>query len=449
MVSVHDPEHQSRFRAFALGTPDFEHLAGFRDYAERKLPALLVALHPSFTDWPEIQTVLMDPTVHAIRLAHWQRVVGGVFDDGFLPSARRLATALYERDVPAYAVTLCHSIVLNGVVDDLRLDRPARRFGRFGAAAARRDRRIALQKAAWFDLEILLETYAAAERASRSQVATHIAGTFDDRMSSAVREIERATEAFGDTTRGIASAAQHSTAAIEAVAAAMADANTGVQTVAAAAEELSASVAEITRRVSQSTGVAGRAVDEARKTDAVVQALSDGAARIGEVVRLIDAVAAKTNLLALNATIEAARAGEAGKGFAVVANEVKQLAAQTAQATAEISAQIAQMQGATGEAVDAIQSIVNTIAEIRDISADIAGAVREQGEATTEIARSASSAASSNGRVDQLMGGIQTDMRQTTVATDQLDGSVHALSAKSLNLRQAVEGFLAEIKAAA
>ena len=126
-------------------------------------------------------------------------------------------------------------------------------------------------------------------------------------------------------------------------------------TVAAASEEASTnvqSVASATRGNGHppSTRSAGRcrnlarmasdAVDQAQKTNDRVGELSKAAARIGDVIELINTIAGQTNLLALNATIEAARAGEAGRGFAVVASEVKALAEQTAKATGEISQQI-------------------------------------------------------------------------------------------------------------
>ena len=132
---------------------------------------------------------------------------------------------------------------------------------------------------------------------------------------------------------------------------------------------------------------------QAEQTNERIAELSQAAGRIGEVVKLIAAVAAQTNLLALNATIEAARAGEAGRGFAVVASEVKALAAQTAKATEEISAQITQMQSATEQSVSAIKAIGGTIGQISEISTAIAAAVEQQGTATQEIARNVQQAA--------------------------------------------------------
>lgn len=442
-------KQRTRLATFLLNGDDIEQLKTLRDFVDRKLPALLLELHDSFAAWPEIQRALMDPAVHSVRLAHWSRVAKGDFGEGFTESAKRLAVALYDHKVPAYAVTLCHWTVMNGILNALGLDRLPSGFSSPKAARAIHMRRVALQKATWLDLELLLETYASAEQASRREVTEKIAGAFDIRMGGVVQDIGQSAEEAGEGTRGIASAARSSAANVEAIAAAMGHANANVQTVAAAAEELSASLAGITQRVGQSEGVVEQAVAEATKTDIVVQALADGAAKVGEVVRLIEAVAAQTNLLALNATIEAARAGDSGKGFAVVANEVKQLAAQTAKATADIGSQITEMQASTGRAVEAIRTIATTIAGMREISLDIANAVREQGFATAEIARSATEAAIGNQRVEELISGIQEDTQQTTAAAHKVDVSMQSLSSKSVDLREAVAIFLGEVKAAA
>ncbi len=107
--------------------------------------------------------------------------------------------------------------------------------------------------------------------------------------------------------------------------------------------------------------MASEAVNRARRTNDQVSELSKGAARIGDVVELINTIAGQTNLLVLKATIEAARAGEAGRGFAVVATEVKALAGQTSKATGEIGQRISGIQSATQESVGAIKEISGTV----------------------------------------------------------------------------------------
>lgn len=157
--------------------------------------------------------------------------------------------------------------------------------------------------------------------------------------------------------------------------------NADVQFIAAAAEEMAARVAEIARRVQEAAEVAAPAVTEAGQTDATLQGLSDAASRIGDVVRLIGDIAGQTNLLEPNATIKAARAGEAGKGFAVVMGEVKLLANQTAKAKEDIARQIVEMQGVTGQAVEAICSIGAVMAHTSEIATSSAAAMRDDGDA--------------------------------------------------------------------
>jgi len=221
-----------------------------------------------------------------------------------------------------------------------------------------------------------------------------------------------------------------------------------VQSVATASEELTGSVNEIARQVQESSKIAGEAVSQAQKTDARITQLSQAASRIGDVVKLITAIAEQTNLLALNATIEAARAGEAGKGFAVVASEVKALAAQTAKATDEIGTQIASMQSATQDSVAAIKEIGGPISRISEIAGAIAAAVEEQGAATQEIARNVGEAAKGTAQVASNITDVNRGAGETGSASTQVLASARSLPNESNNLKIEVEKFLTTVRAA-
>jgi methyl-accepting chemotaxis protein len=185
------------------------------------------------------------------------------------------------------------------------------------------------------------------------------------------------------------------------------------QAVAAATEELSASIREIATRTASASDVVGRAVEGGRTAEATIASLAEAASRVNDVVHLIGDVAAKTNLLALNATIEAARAGDAGKGFAVVAGEVKQLAAQTARATEDISRQLTGIATATKAAVEAVSGMGEAIGRISETAGAIAAAVEQQGAATQEIARNV---AANGEEVREMAGRIDAVARDAAAA---------------------------------
>ena len=175
--------------------------------------------------------------------------------------------------------------------------------------------------------------------------------------------------------------------------------------------------------------MASDAVGQARNTTERVSELSKAAARIGDVVELINTIAGQTNLLALNATIEAARAGEAGSGFAVVASEVKALAEQTAKATGEIGQQITGIQAATQDSVNAIKEISGTIEKLSEISSTIASAVEEQGAATQEISRNVQQAAQGTQQVSSNITDVQRGATETGSASSQVLSAAQSLSA--------------------
>jgi methyl-accepting chemotaxis protein len=221
-----------------------------------------------------------------------------------------------------------------------------------------------------------------------------------------------------------------------------------VETVAAAAEELAASEHEIARQISNSSDIAHRAGQEAERVNSIVTTLSDATGKIGEVITLINDIAAQTNLLALNATIEAARAGDAGKGFAVVANEVKHLASQTAKATEEIGIQITSVQTVTRDAVSAIQGIGKTISAITENASAIAAAVEEQTAATGEIARNVQQASTGTRDVTSSIGLVNEGAATTGGAAQQVLSTADELSMQSDSLASEVADFLAAIKTA-
>jgi methyl-accepting chemotaxis protein len=266
-------------------------------------------------------------------------------------------------------------------------------------------------------------------------------GEIVETVSSASTELE----ASAGTLTSSANRAQELTTM---VAAASEEAFTNVQSVASATEEMASSVNEISRQVQESARMANEAVDQARKTNDRVSELSKAAARIGDVVELINTIAGQTNLLALNATIEAARAGEAGRGFAVVASEVKALAEQTAKATGEIGQQITGIQAATQESVGAIKEISGTIEKLSEISSTIAAAVEEQGAATQEISRNVQQAAQGTQQVSSNITDVQRGAGETGSASSQVLSAAQSLSRDSNRLKLEVGKFLNSVRAA-
>jgi methyl-accepting chemotaxis protein len=266
-------------------------------------------------------------------------------------------------------------------------------------------------------------------------------GQIIDTVSSASTELEASAGSLTTT-------AERSQQLTTRVAAASEQASTNVQSVASATEELSSSVNEISRQVQESARMAGEAVDQARSTNDRVGELSKAAARIGDVVALINTIAEQTNLLALNATIEAARAGEAGRGFAVVASEVKALAEQTSKATGEIGQQIAGIQAATEESVGAIREISGTIEKLSEISSTIAAAVEEQGAATQEISRNVQQAAQGTQQVSANITDVQRGASETGSASSQVLSAARSLSGDSNRLKLEVGKFLNNVRAA-
>jgi methyl-accepting chemotaxis protein len=282
----------------------------------------------------------------------------------------------------------------------------------------------------------------------RGQRVDRITGDFEAMIGEIVEIVSQASTELEASAGTLTATAERSEELATTVAAASEEASTNVQSVASATEEMASSVNEISRQVQGSARIAGEAVEQAQKTNDRVAELAKAAARIGDVVELINSIAGQTNLLALNATIEAARAGEAGRGFAVVASEVKALAEQTAKATGEISQQISGIQAATQESVGAIREIGDTIGRMSEIAATIAAAVEEQGAATQEISRNVQQAANGTQQVSSNIADVQRGASETGSASAQVLTAAKSLSGESDRLKREVGKFLSSVRAA-
>jgi methyl-accepting chemotaxis protein len=285
-------------------------------------------------------------------------------------------------------------------------------------------------------------------RVARAQTLDRLTGEFETKTDAVARALSAAARKLQGAAQSMVGTADAASQQSTAVAAAAAQASANVDTVAGATEELAGSIQQIAQQVAESAAISRRAAEEAKRTDHTVHALADAAQRIGEVVELINSIAAQTNLLALNATIEAARAGAAGRGFAVVAGEVKALAAQTASATGEIAGQVAQIQTATKEAVKVIGGVTATIADVNRIAMSITAAVEQQGSATADIARTVAQAAQGTREVSANVSGLKRGASATRGTAEEVLTAADELSGQARELADGLAAFLAGTKAA-
>ena len=205
---------------------------------------------------------------------------------------------------------------------------------------------------------------------------------------------------------------------------------------ASATEQLSGTVQQNADSAAQANQLAAQAKDVAAHGGAVVtqvvqtmQAINQSAAKIVDIIGVIDGIAFQTNILALNAAVEAARAGEAGRGFAVVASEVRALAGRSADAAREVKAlitdSVAKTQAGNAQAAQAgtaMQEIMDGIQRVAGIVDEIALASREQASGLSQI----------NQAVAHLDGVTQQNaalVEQTSAASSSLQQQAQDLAA--------------------
>jgi len=447
-----NPDIQSRLRFLRVDTVSREAMAAFLPALKPELPKVLNAFYAHLSDYPDVMTMFKGAgsidRAKSAQLEHWTKLFSGRFDDAYLASVDRIGSVHSRIGLDPRFYIGSYSLAI-GMITELALStfKPRMWSADWSKKTAVLIR--AINQAVMLDLDMVISAYIEKNKQEHGRSLERMATDFQDKVGQLVAVLSESSKALEGTAQSMASTADVTTSQASTVAAAAEEASASVQTVAASAEELTSSIGEISRQVTQSSQITGKAVQEARRTDTIVRALSEGADKIGQVVDLITNIAGQTNLLALNATIEAARAGEAGRGFAVVASEVKSLAQQTARATEEIGAQIAQVQSATNDAVEAIKGITGTIEEVSGIAATIAAAVEEQGAATSEIARNVQQVSVSTQEVTSNITGVSQAAQEASVAVSHVLGNANDVSNQASRLSAEVDSFVASIRAAA
>ena len=422
-------------------------LRAFWPAVEKNLPKLLAAFYGKIATVPHLAAILGDQSerLKAAQGAHWKRLFEAKFDESYIAQVRRIGNAHQRIGLAPSPYVTAYGLVLQQL--HAIAAETYRWNGRKRALAVE-----AVDKALFLDMNLALAVYEEedinARRGARQKALDTAVARFESGAAEMLAAVGEATSVVDRSSGAVARNAADSREQAMTVAAAAEQVAGNVQTVAAAVEELSSSVEEIGRQATQSSDVGNRAAERADKSGETMRALVSAAAGIGEIVELINGIAAQTNLLALNATIEAARAGEAGKGFAVVASEVKSLAGQTARATEQIGGHIAAIQAQAGDASSAFGGIIEAVTEMRTFAAGIAAAVEEQVAAVQEIARNVQEAASGTADVTRSMDTVSRTANETGEAAAGAHAAVGGLAEKSQGLRRTIDAFLDEVRAA-
>ena len=219
-------------------------------------------------------------------------------------------------------------------------------------------------------------------------------------------------------------------------------ASADVAAIAVSARDILQSIEQSAGDIGASRDASTRAVADLASADETMRGLSAAASRIGEVVGVIQKVARQTSLLALNASIEAVRAGAAGQGFAVVAGEVKALAAQTAQATEDITTQVDDIQQAVERTADALQDVHASVGQINDADARLRGVLEQQTQELDAIAFRATQVAD---QVASALPDLRSAVGHVDHAGASMLGTAEALGGKAKGLVTRVDRYFTDL----
>ncbi|WP_027315695.1 globin-coupled sensor protein [Microvirga flocculans] len=409
------------------------------------LPTILERFYEHMHRQPQLSKLIgtQQPRLVSAQMQHWGRLFSGNFDASYVEGIRRIGLIHNKIGLEPRWYIGGYAFALNEIV--LALSKKHRLSG---ASLARKV--MAVNQAVMLDMDFAISVYQEAfvqERQKKGEMLSQAVSAFSDAVQETLQISTQASGALSESATALDAATESASSLAAQVTTAAEQTALNMQSGAAATEELAASVREIGQQASRSADVARHALESSQRTKESVNGLAEQARQIGDVVDLIERIAAQTNLLALNATIEAARAGEMGKGFAVVAQEVKTLANQTAKATTEIGSRIGAIQEATQQSVTDIDHIGRIMEELSTIATAIAAAVEEQAAVTSEIAVNVNQTTDHTHAVVRSIEALGGSTASAAMAAQHVSSAKQTLDRQLQRLKQDIEQFLVTARA--